>query len=52
MAKCTCGRVIPKGCPNCPPHWFRCPCGEMVLIEPDVDEAVKELLKQYKERSS
>lgn len=50
MAKCKCGRVIPKGCPNCPPQWIRCPCGEMILIEPDKDEFIKELLKQYKEK--
>lgn len=50
MARCRCGRVIPVGCPNCPPQWIRCPCGEMILIEPDQTEFLREVLKKYKEK--
>ncbi len=39
------------GCPRCPPQWVRCPCGEMVLIEPDASGFLEEVLKKYKEKS-
>jgi len=52
MGRCRCGRVIPTGCPNCPPQLIRCPCGEMILIEPDTSEFLKEVLKKYKEKQS
>jgi hypothetical protein len=28
----------------------RCPCGEMILIEPDASGFLEEVLKKYKEK--